>query len=101
MGALETQPALNATSTVIILSIPIAAVFTVIIFKSFSKSLSKPQGRKLGIDLSRELSNLHDEYNQSPLGTSEDKWEVKSLWIFPIKSCKGIEVHQARILPSG
>jgi hypothetical protein len=101
MGALEAEPALSATASTILLSIPIAAVFTVIIFQSFSKSRKRPPGRKLGIDLNHKLSNLHDEYQQSPIGTTEDNWEVKSLWIFPIKSCKGIEVEEAKILPSG
>lgn len=100
--ALPSQPALSATVSATLLSIPLASIFSFIIFQSlFSKSRSKPRGKKLGIDLTQKLSNLYDEYSFTPEGQPEDKWEVKSLWIFPIKSCKGIEVEEAKVIPTG
>ncbi|KAK3688579.1 hypothetical protein B0T22DRAFT_379514 [Podospora appendiculata] len=32
-------------------------------------------------------------------GSKEGK--IRSLWVYPVKSCKGIEVMQAKVLPSG
>ncbi|RPA90083.1 hypothetical protein L873DRAFT_1831790 [Choiromyces venosus 120613-1] len=57
----------------------------------------KQHGRKLGV----ETSNLVDAYQHGIEGLDADQWRVKSLWIFPVKSCRGIEVAEARVVPSG
>lgn len=57
--------------------------------------LSKPAGKKLGI----EKSNLADEF-EYPANGDED-WKIKSLWIYPVKSCKGVELDQANVVPTG
>ena len=55
----------------------------------------KPKGKKLGI----AHSNLSDEYTYDPAGLPD--WRVKSLWVYPIKSCKGVEVNEVKLVPTG
>lgn len=53
---------------------------------------------KLGVEPSR--SNLRDHWkaeHTSPAGAGT----IKSLFIYPVKSCKGIEVTTARVIPTG
>ncbi|PWW76074.1 hypothetical protein C7212DRAFT_295765 [Tuber magnatum] len=57
----------------------------------------KQRGRKLGV----ETSNLADAYRHGIEALDADQWKVKGLWIFPVKSCRGIEVPEARVMPSG
>jgi hypothetical protein len=65
-----------------------------------------PGCRKLGL---RTASNLEDEFNSkyakgSPSGKDKDGtegWRVKSLWIYPLKSCKGVELHRGAMVETG
>lgn len=57
--------------------------------------LLKPAGKKLGI----EKSNLADEFEYPANG--DDDWKIKSLWIYPVKSCRGVELDQANVVPTG
>ncbi|CAZ80479.1 unnamed protein product [Tuber melanosporum] len=54
-------------------------------------------GRKLGV----KTSNLADSYRHGIDALDAGQWRVKGLWIFPVKSCRGIEVAEARVIPSG
>lgn len=54
-----------------------------------------PGGQKLGI----EKSNLEDEF-EYPVDGDED-WKVKSLWVYPVKSCRGVELDEANVIPTG
>lgn len=67
----------------------------------------QPKGcRKLGIKTKSNLSNEFDKKFASgwPLSTSEaptKSWKVQSLWIYPIKSCRGVELHHSDIITTG
>ena len=62
--------------------------------------------RKIGL---RVPSNLKDEYKIKylkgrPPGKSKDganNWSVKSLWIYPVKSCKGVELFRGSVVATG
>lgn len=58
--------------------------------------------RKLGL---MGQSNLADEHDARYLGVTEDycatALKVKSLWIYPVKSCKGIELQKGTVLGTG
>ena len=62
--------------------------------------------RKLGL---RGQSNLADERDAKySKGTDSDKdehgkttWRVKSLWIYPVKSCRGIELNRGTVVSTG
>lgn len=56
---------------------------------------SKPRGQKLGI----KKSNLADEFEYPADGDGD--WKVKSLWIYPVKSCRGVELDEANVVPTG
>ncbi|KAI5783873.1 MOSC domain-containing protein [Peziza echinospora] len=46
-------------------------------------------------------SNLADEFECTATGKSQEEWFVKSLWIYPVKSCHGIELQQSRLVATG
>ncbi|KAF8429534.1 hypothetical protein EV426DRAFT_667834 [Tirmania nivea] len=48
-----------------------------------------------------EESNLRDQYDYTAQGEGPDSWKVLSLWIFPIKSCHGIELKESRVVSTG
>lgn len=56
---------------------------------------------KLGID--RVKSNLKDNANldNEASGSNAAAGQIKSLFVYPIKSCKGIELARAKVLPMG
>ena len=60
--------------------------------------------RKLGVS---GKSNLVDEYDERYNGAAEGQhgsaatWKVKSLWIYPIKSCRGVELEAGRVIGTG
>ena len=56
--------------------------------------------RKLGLE---GRSNLEDEHSPSHSGSQPDSsiWRVKSLWIYPIKSCKGVELENSVTVGTG
>ena len=67
-------------------------------------SITKPKRvetcRKLGL---KGKSNLADEQESRYAGPQPDctRWKVKSLWIYPIKSCHGIELDNGITLGTG
>lgn len=52
---------------------------------------------KLGIDQAK--SHLKDDSSKSNIDTAKGK--IQSLFVYPIKSCKGIEVARAKVIPTG
>ncbi|KAI5783871.1 MOSC domain-containing protein [Peziza echinospora] len=51
-----------------------------------------------------EGSNLADEFGGSGSGKKpqeQAQWRVKSLWIYPVKSCRGVEVGEGRVVETG
>lgn len=70
-------------------------------FRSHHQS-RRPRGcRKLGLSLSQ--SNLNDEYDpQYTQGVDEQaSWRIKALFTYPIKSCAGVELDAADVVPTG
>lgn len=67
----------------------------------------KPLGcKKLEMKIGSNLSNEFDESFSrgrpaSTEETSAEWWRVKSMWIYPIKSCAGIELNHTGILVKG
>ncbi|KAI9839274.1 MAG: hypothetical protein M1819_003269 [Sarea resinae] len=68
---------------------------------------SAPRGcRKLGL---RIRSNISDEYDskyeegveQGQIADGTERWRVKSLWIYPVKSCKGVELNRGEVVSTG
>lgn len=67
----------------------------------------EPKGcRKMGMKIESNLSNEFDKkFSEgrppSTEETSAEWWRVKSMWIYPIKSCKGVELNRASIITTG
>ncbi|MCJ1456004.1 hypothetical protein MMC28_006361 [Mycoblastus sanguinarius] len=62
-----------------------------------------PSGcRKLGL---RIQSHLADEHDSRYSGTEEQNdaatWRVKSLWVYPVKSCRGVELNRGTVISTG
>lgn len=55
--------------------------------------------RRLGL---RAHSNLADEYDERySQGAQKPICKVKSLWIYPVKSCRGVELGQGEVIKTG
>ncbi|MCJ1409662.1 hypothetical protein MMC19_003744 [Ptychographa xylographoides] len=77
------------------------AAISVAIFLYNRSSLHLPRGcRRLGL---RSRTNLSHELAPVPEQEKEDSttWRVNSLWIFPIKGVKGVELETGTVIKSG
>ncbi|KAI9037400.1 MOSC domain protein [Aspergillus affinis] len=74
-----------------------------------SKQPASPKGcRRLG--LSADRSNIQDEYDpkysqgvpkSQPDAEERPAWHIKALFTYPIKSCTGVELDVADVVPTG
>lgn len=66
---------------------------------------SDPKGcRKLGLRIQSHLADEHHGfYSGSGQGQQDGNatWKVKSLWIYPIKSCRGVELNRGAVVGTG
>lgn len=68
---------------------------------------SRPKGcRKLGLVNESNLENEFDPkfsavHSPNVQGNAEESWRVKSIWIYPVKSCRGVELDQGTVIESG
>ena len=62
-----------------------------------------PGCKLLGVEANN--SNISDQYDERySKGESSDNteaWKVKSLWVFPVKSCRGIELQHGKVIKTG
>lgn len=69
------------------------------------KRRDKPEGcRKIGLSGKSYLADEHHErYKGAVTGQQNGvaTWKVKSLWIYPIKSCRGVELETGSIFGTG
>jgi len=67
-----------------------------VLFLSYTNSQDPPPRgcRRLGL---RGQSNLADEFTQS----ESSVWRVKSLWVYPVKSCRGVELDRGAVISTG
>ena len=73
------------------------------IFQNVQDRLNEPKGcSRHGRQARSNLADEHNEYYASPKGHGGNgAWRVKSLWIYPIKSCRGVELDEHTITGSG
>ncbi|CBF71343.1 MOSC domain protein [Aspergillus nidulans FGSC A4] len=107
---LEPQQSVILLNTILAISgVLIFTVYAVIRFSAENTAAITPRGcRRIG--LPKGQSNLHDEYDpKNSSGFSESStdergcpaWRIKALFTYPIKSCKGIELDESGIVPTG
>lgn len=62
-----------------------------------------PGCKLLGVEENK--SNIADQYDKgyskSSSSDNASDWRVKSLWVFPVKSCRGIELQYGKIIKTG
>ncbi|KAI4140361.1 MAG: hypothetical protein LQ340_007881, partial [Diploschistes diacapsis] len=88
------------------LLILVSALIVILVPTSWDDNIPAPTGcKKIGLKKGTNLSDEHEaQPTDSPSPTSAPNngpFRVKSLWIYPVKSCRGIELASTRILATG
>ena len=83
-----------------------ALVLILIHFSNLSKRTAEPPGcRKLGLRIPSNLADEHDlkyaEGVENPPEGERIIARVKSLWIYPVKSTKGVELNRGDVVSTG
>ncbi|KNG86459.1 MOSC domain protein [Aspergillus nomiae NRRL 13137] len=102
--------AMNTFSTLAIIWLPLIPIAIFFISHKYYQFTSPPPKgcRKLG--LPHHKTNLHDEYDPKYSQGVPEKhtdpedqpsWRIKALFAYPIKSCAGIELDTADVVPTG
>lgn len=91
----------------LIISIPPIIALTIYEREQSRLLAEQPKGcRKLGMNIETNLLNEFDKkFSEgrppSTEETSAEWWRVKSLWIYPIKGCRGVELNRGTIVSTG
>ncbi|KAF2748614.1 hypothetical protein M011DRAFT_440950 [Sporormia fimetaria CBS 119925] len=93
---------LTISATILVLLTP-AILILIFAFTQKEELLPPPAGcRQIGL---QGRSNLTDQflkkYSRGSDAGPQNPWTVKALFIYPIKSCKGIELDRTDIVPIG
>jgi hypothetical protein len=99
----------TSTFILIILAICTPPILLLVFFEmeAAKARAEQPKGcRKLGMKIQSNLTNEFDrKFSEgrppSTEETSAEWWRVKSLWIYPIKSCRGVELNRGTIVSVG
>lgn len=99
----------TSTYIITILSICIPPIIALIFYEREQARLraEEPKGcRKLGLKIESNLLNEFDrKFSEgrppSTEETSAEWWRLKSMWIYPIKSCKGVELNRGTVVATG
>ena len=83
-----------------------ALVYLLIHLSNLSNQRVEPRGcRKLGLRIRSNVADEHDPRYlkglSQPPGRGKEIARVKSLWIYPIKSTKGVELNRGDVVPTG
>jgi hypothetical protein len=107
---LEHIPVISTTTYVLtILAICIPPIIALIFYELEEARLraEQPKGcRKLGLKIDSNLLNEFDKkFSEgrppSTEETSAEWWRLKSLWIYPVKSCRGVELNRGTVIATG
>jgi len=107
---LERIPVISTRTYVLtILAICIPPIIALIFYEREQARLraEQPKGcRKLGLKIESNLLNEFDKkFSEgrppSTEETSAEWWRLKSLWIYPVKSCRGVELNRGTVIATG
>ncbi|TGO32843.1 hypothetical protein BHYA_0285g00120 [Botrytis hyacinthi] len=107
---IEQIPVISTTTYVLtILAICIPPIVLLVFYEleQARQRAEQPKGcRKLGLKIDSNLTNEFDpKFSEgrppSTEETSAEWWRLKSMWIYPVKSCKGVELGRGTIIASG
>lgn len=99
----------TTTYFLIVLAICVPPIIALVIYEKEQARLvaEQPKGcRKLGMKIKTNLANEFDrKFSEgrppSIEETSAEWWRIKSMWIYPIKSCKGVELNRGTLGHAG
>ena len=102
-------PDFSSTIVLLISSIGplIAIILASVCYIEFQKPHARPRGcRRLGLVTSSNLSDEHHpRYFEGSSASQDDdgngSWRVKSILIYPVKSCRGVELSHGSIIATG
>jgi uncharacterized protein YcbX len=103
-------PVISTTTYVAtILTISLLLIGALVIYEREQARLraDQPKGcRKLGLKIESNLTNEFDKkFSEgrppSTEETSAEWWRLKSLWIYPVKSCRGVELNRGTVISAG
>jgi hypothetical protein len=107
---LDQIPVISTQAYVLtILCICIPPIIALIFYEREQARLraEQPKGcRKLGLKIESNLLNEFDKkFSEgrppSTEETSAEWWRLKSLWIYPVKSCRGVELNRGTVVATG
>ncbi|KAG7005561.1 hypothetical protein G7Y79_00019g047410 [Physcia stellaris] len=104
---LRFQPPVVLGSFLLSLACLPAIALATFYFLNYDSRNVQPKGcRKLGLHTQSNLADEHDKRYHAAAqkqtnSTVKANATVKSLWIYPIKSCQGIELEQGSIISTG
>ncbi|KAL3417305.1 MOSC domain-containing protein [Phlyctema vagabunda] len=107
---LDAIPVFSTTTYVLtILGICLPPIIALVFYEIEQARLrsEEPKGcRKLGLKITSNLENEFDKkFSEgrppSTEETSAEWWRLKSLWIYPIKSCYGVELSRGTVIATG
>ncbi|KAH0536143.1 hypothetical protein FGG08_006965 [Glutinoglossum americanum] len=94
----------NSAALTIIFTTCIGPIVALLAFELLSRNSKRfaPKGcRKLGLRVKSRLADQFDSKYDDGGPPDSHEWKVKSLWIYPVKSCKGIELNRGSVLKTG
>lgn len=96
---------LTAIITIVTFCLILPLLLRLVLWFEQRRQQVEPEGcRKLGLRTTSNLADQHDNRYTSKatlLEEGQTRWRVKSLWIYPIKSCRGVELNQHNITGTG
>lgn len=107
---LDQIPVFTTTQYVVaVLTICIPPIIALVFYEREQARLlaEQPKGcRKLGMKIESNLTNEFDKkFSEgrppSTEETSAEWWRLKSLWIYPVKSCRGVELNRGTVIATG
>jgi len=107
---LDQIPVISTQTYVLtVLAVCIPPIIALIFYEREQARLraEEPKGcRKLGLKIESNLLNEFDKkFSEgrppSTEETSAEWWRLKSLWIYPVKSCRGVELNRGSVIATG
>lgn len=107
---LEHMPVISTTTyvlTILAICTPPILLLTFYELEQSRQRAEQPKGcRKLGLKIDSNLTNEFDPKFSvgrppSTEETSAEWWRLKSMWIYPVKSCRGVELGRGTIVATG
>lgn len=94
--SLDPVAVLLVTTTIVVFVVPIFILFPPVPVDT--EDVLGQTHSKLGLESS--TTALPHRINEQ-VGLSPNEARIRSLWVYPVKSCKGIELSKSKVLPTG